>query len=181
MNLLDIIILIPVAIFVFKGLKNGLIIEIASLIALFLGIYAGIYLSNYVSSLLINQLGLNANYTSAIAFIIIFIAVLVLVRIIAKTIEKVLDLTALGFINKILGAVFAVLKILFLISLVFFVINKLDTSEKLITHSAKTKSLLYKPVSVIAPYTIPKIKKEYENLQAKDSLTGKNRKNNRLE
>jgi membrane protein required for colicin V production len=170
MNFLDIIILIPVAIFVFKGLKNGLIIEVASLVALFLGIYAGIYLSNYVAGLLIKHLGLNANYTSSVAFVLIFVAVLILMRLIAKTIEKVIDLTALGFINKLLGAVFAVLKAMFLLSLVFYVINKFDTKEKLITPAAKEKSLLYKPVSGIAPMTIPIIKKEYENLQVKDSL-----------
>jgi membrane protein required for colicin V production len=170
MNFLDIIILIPVAIFVFKGLKNGLIIEVASLAALFLGIYAGIYLSDFVSELLIKHLGLNANYTSAVAFILIFIAVLILMRIIAKAIEKVIDLTALGFINKLLGAVFAVLKVMFLLSLVFYVINKFDSNEKLITPTAKTKSLLYKPVSGLAPLAIPKIKKEYEKLQEKDTI-----------
>jgi|WetSurMetagenome_2_1015567.scaffolds.fasta_scaffold423110_2 membrane protein required for colicin V production len=174
MNFLDIIILIPVAIFVFKGLKNGLIIEVASLVALFLGIFSGIYLSDYVSGFLIKHLGLNANYTSAVAFVLIFIAVLILMRIIAKAIGKAIDLTALGFINKLLGAVFAVLKVLFLISLVFYVINKFDTKEKLITPTAKTKSFLYKPVSEIAPLTIPLIKTEYEKLQPKDTLSDKN-------
>ncbi len=170
MNFLDIIILIPVAIFVFKGLKNGLVIEIASLASLFLGIFAGMYLSDYLAGLLVKHLGLNANYTSAVAFILIFIAVIILMRIIAKTIEKVLDLTLLGFINKLLGAVFAVLKGLFLISLVFYVINKFDTKEKLITQATKEKSFLYKPVSGIAPLTIPKIKAEYEKLQKKDTV-----------
>lgn len=170
MNFLDIIILIPVAIFVFKGLKNGLIIEVASLAALFLGIYAGIYLSDLVSGFLIKHLGLNENYTSAVAFVLIFIAVLILVRFIAKAIEKAIDLTALGFLNKLLGAVFAVLKAMFLLSLLFYVINKFDTREKLITPKAKTNSLLYKPVSEIAPMSIPRIKAGYEMLQEKDSI-----------
>ncbi len=171
MNFLDILILIPVAFFVFKGLKNGLIIEVASLVALFLGIFAGIYLSDFVSGMLIKHLGLNANYTSAVAFVLIFIAVLILMRIIAKAIEKVIDLTALGIINKLLGAVFSVLKVMFLLSLVFYVINKFDFKEKLITPEAKNKSLLYKPVSAIAPLTIPKIKQEYEKLHAKDTTS----------
>jgi membrane protein required for colicin V production len=174
MNFLDIIILIPVAIFVFKGLKNGLIIEVASLSALFLGIYAGIYLSDFVSGLLIKHFYLNANYTSAVAFILIFIAVIILVRFIAKAIEKVIDMTTLGFINKLLGAVFAVLKVLFLISLVFYVINKIDSNEKLITSKSKSRSVFYKPVSDIAPMAIPMIKLEYEKLQEKDSISEKN-------
>jgi membrane protein required for colicin V production len=171
MNFLDIIILIPVAFFVFKGLKNGLIIEIASLVSLFLGIYAGIYLSDYVSGLLIKYLGFNANYTSAVAFVLIFIAVLILMRILAKAIEKVIDLTALGFINKLLGAIFAVLKVMFILSLIIYVINKFDIKEKLITPDSKNNSLFYKPVSSIAPLTIPGIKAGYEKLQQKDSMS----------
>ena len=174
MNFLDIIILIPVAIFIFKGLKNGLIIEVASLAALFLGIYAGIYLSDFVSGLIIKHFDLNANYTSAVAFIFIFIAVIIIVRITAKAIEKVIDMTTLGFLNKLLGAVFAVLKVLFLISLVFYVVKKLDSNEKLLTPKAKTKSFLFKPVSEIAPLAIPRIKAGYEKLQEKDSIPEEN-------
>jgi len=173
MNLLDIIILIPVAIFVFRGLKKGLIVEVASLLALFLGVYLGIHLSDYVSGLLVKHLGFNANYTSAVAFLLIFIAVLILMRIIAVSLGKMIDITPAGFVNKFLGAVFSVLKVLLLISLVFYVINKFDTKEKIITHTSKDKSMLYKPVSSIAPLVIPKIKAEYERLQKKDSITEK--------
>jgi membrane protein required for colicin V production len=176
MNILDIIILVPVAFFVFKGLKNGLIVEVASLAALFLGIFAGIYLSDYVARILIKHLGLNANITTAIAFILIFIAVLILMRIVSKTIGNVIDITPLGFINKLLGAFFAVLKVMFLMSLVFYVINKFDTKEKLITHASKDKSILYRPVSGIAPLVIPKIKMEYEKFQLKDTISEKNEK-----
>jgi membrane protein required for colicin V production len=43
LNLLDIIILIPLLLFAYNGYKKGLIIEIATLIALVLGIYASIH------------------------------------------------------------------------------------------------------------------------------------------
>jgi membrane protein required for colicin V production len=170
MNYLDIIILIPLAIFVFKGLRNGLILEVASLAALFIGIFAGIYLSDFVSGLLIKHFGLHAGNTSGAAFVLIFIAVIIVVRLIAKSLEKALDITPLGIVNKLLGAMFAALKILFVISLVFYAINKFDTAEKLITHPTKEKSFLYKPVAAIAPLAIPRIKAEYAKLQEKDSV-----------
>jgi membrane protein required for colicin V production len=170
MNFLDIIILIPLVIFILKGLKKGLVIEIVSLIALFFGILAGIYLSDFVAAWLVKYWALNASYTYGVAFIMIFVAVIILMRIIAKTIEKFLDLTALGFFNKILGAVFGLLKVLFLISLVFYVINKFDSKEKLITTQVKNKSHLYKPISSIAPFAIPRIKSEYDKWQKKDSI-----------
>lgn len=170
MNILDILILIPVAIFVFKGLKNGLVIEIASLAALFLGILAGMYLSDTVAGWLVKHWDLQENYTHAVAFILIFIAVIIITRLVAKAIEKVLDITALGLINKLLGACFALLKGLFLISLVFYVIHMFDRKEKIITAPAKEKSYLYTPVSKIAPLAIPRIKTAYKKWQEKDSI-----------
>lgn len=170
MNYLDIIILIAVAIFVFRGLKNGLVIELATLVSLFLGVLAGIYLSDYVAGLLAKHLGLSAGFTSAVAFILIFIAVIIITRIIAKAMETAIDMTPLGFVNKLLGALFSVLKVLFFISLIFYLIAKADKKEKAITQEAKNKSYFYKPVSAIAPLTIPKIKAEYNKWMENDSI-----------
>jgi len=160
MNYLDIIILIPLGFAVFKGLRKGLIIELSSLAALFIGIFAGIYFSDFVADLLVKNAGMSAVYTKAVAFTIIFIAVLIVVRIIAKTIEKMIDLVALSFVNKLLGAVFSVLKFAFLVSVIFFLINRFDTNERVITKNAKEKSILYKPIAAIAPVCIPRIKSE---------------------
>ncbi|HNW69205.1 MAG TPA: CvpA family protein [Bacteroidales bacterium] len=170
MNYLDIIIIIPLGIAVFRGLRKGLIIELALLASLFAGVFAGIYFSDFIAELLIKSFGLNAVYTKAVAFTLIFIAVIILVRFIAKTIEKMVDLAALSFANKILGALFSALKIAFLLSVVFFLFNRFDTHEKVITAQSKEKSLLYKPVSLIAPVCIPKIKSEIAKWQAKDSI-----------
>jgi membrane protein required for colicin V production len=160
MHFLDIVILILLGIGFFKGFRKGLVIELASLAALFLGDFAGIYFCDFVSGLLINNFSLNASYSSAIAFIIVFIAVLIMVRVIAKMIEKLMDLVSLGFFNKLFGALFSLLKYAFIISLLFYILCKLDINQKIITPDIKEKSLLYKPVSVIAPFSIPLIKKE---------------------
>jgi len=170
MNYLDIIIIIPLGIAVFRGLRKGLIIELALLASLFAGIFAGIYFSDFIAELLINNFGLNPIYTKAVTFALIFIAVIIVVRLIAKAIEKMVDLTALSFINKILGALFSALKIAFLLSVIFFLFNRFDTHEKVIKTQSKEKSLLYKPVSLISPFCIPKIKSEIAKWQAKDSI-----------
>lgn len=170
MNYLDIIIIIPLGIAIFRGLRKGLIIELALLASLFAGIFAGIYFSDFIAELLIKNFGLNPIYTKAVAFALIFIAVIIVIRLIAKAIEKMVDLTALSFVNKILGALFSALKIAFLLSVVFFLFNRFDTHEKVITTQSKEKSLLYKPVSLIAPLCIPKIKSEIAKWQAKDSI-----------
>jgi len=171
MNYLDIIILIPLGFSVFKGLRKGLIYELAVLVSLFVGVFAGIYFSDFIAGLLIHNLGMNEMYTKAVAFTLIFIAVIVLVRMFAKAIESLIDMTALSLANKILGAVFSVLKIALVLSVIFFIINRYDPREALITHQAKEKSFMYKPIYSIAPIAIPKINSEIKKWQAqKDSI-----------
>ncbi len=170
MNTLDIIILIPVILFVFRGFRKGLIIELATLAALFLGIFLGIYFSDFVAELLVKYLGLNANYTSAVAFLVIFVAVIILVRMLAKAIEKLIKMVALGFFNRILGALLGLLKALLLMSLIFYLIVRFDPMEKLLTKNTKEKSLLFKPVSAIAPLTIPQISKGYSAVKEMDTI-----------
>jgi membrane protein required for colicin V production len=170
MHFIDILIIIPLAWSLFRGFGKGLIVELSSLVALFLGILAGIYFSDFVAGLLIEHAGFNPHYTSAIAFTIIFIAVLILVRLLAKAVEKVAKTLALGFFNKVLGAVFAFFKTAFIISLVFFIIEQMNVGGSIISNKTKDKSLLYKPVSAIAPLAIPKIKSVAEKIQNSDVL-----------
>ncbi|HOY33279.1 MAG TPA: CvpA family protein [Bacteroidales bacterium] len=170
MNYLDLIIIIPLGIAVFRGLRKGLIIELALLVALFLGALAGIYCSDFVAEMLVQNFGINEVYTKAVAFALIFIGIMIVVRLLAKALEKVVDLAALTFVNKMLGALFSALKIAFLLSIVFFIFNRFDPNVKVITRQAQEKSLLYKPVSAIAPLCIPRIKSEIKKWQAKDDV-----------
>ena len=52
MNWLDIVLAIPLLWFLYRGFRNGLIIELASLAALILGIYAALHFSFYVQEYL---------------------------------------------------------------------------------------------------------------------------------
>ena len=158
MNFIDIIILVPVAWFAFSGFRKGLIIEVTTLIGLFLGIYAGVYFSDYVSGLLVSWFGFNSNYSSIISFTIVFIGIIIMIYILAKSLEKVVNLTALGVFNKIGGAFFGVLKMIFIISLLIYIFNKIDDQQRLLTKVNREKSLLFIPISNFALKMVPKLR-----------------------
>lgn len=168
MSFVDIIILIPLGLAVFKGYRNGFIVELTMLVALFLGILAGIYFSDLVSEWLISSGGLNPAYTHAISFALIFIGVLILMRLLAKVVQKVAESLALGFFNRILGAAFGLLKAAFLISVILYLINQVDPRHSIIGEKTREKSVLMKPLAALAPALIPKMKSVAEKLNTKD-------------
>lgn len=155
MNYLDIIILAIVAWSLFRGFKNGLFKEIASVAALILGIWGSIRFSGFTETKLVEYFDLQTQYLGLIAFIITFIVVVVLIHFLANALDKLLKAVALGFVVRILGMVFAVLKSVLILSVVFLVLSTLDRNSKLITVEQKQESVLYSTVADFAPMLFP--------------------------
>ncbi len=158
MNVLDIIFIIPLAWFAYKGFQKGFIIELCSLIALILGIYFAINFSYFASDILVKNFDIADKYLAIVAFIVTFIAVVFGVFFIGKVIEKFIDVLMLGFLNQLAGAAFGVLKAAFLISIVLWIINSFDFTNSLIKKEQKENSILYEHLETFAPTVVPKLR-----------------------
>lgn len=159
MNYIDILILIPIAWFGYKGFNNGLVRELASIIALVAGLYASFKFSDWVA-IWIN----NDKIPHEIYFAITFFAVLVLVFMAGRLVEKVVKLMIPEFVNNLAGALFGASKVLVIFSAVLFFINSIDTKEVLITPKTKQESFLYKYIEPV----VPKLKSFYDKQQLPD-------------
>lgn len=149
MNIIDIILIIPIIWFAYQGFKRGLVIELTSLLALILGIYAALYFSGYAANFLTNNLNIGPKYVPIISFIITFIVVVVIVFFIGKILEKLINMVALGFLNKLAGVVFGILKAAVFMSIIMLIINHFN--DKFISDEKKEGSFLYEPIAGIAP------------------------------
>lgn len=171
MNYLDIIFAVPLVWGIFRGFKKGLVIEVASLIAAVAGVWGAVHFSYFISDLM----NLTSPYSPLISFAITFVIIVIIVFLIAKLIEKSINLLALGFLNKLAGAFFGFLKIAFILSILLLIINKASVDKPLIPEETQKGSILYPPMSVFAPYVIPKL--NFEEIKQKiESVTpGKKR------
>lgn len=166
MNIIDIIFLIPILWFTYKGFTKGLIIELATLLALLVGIYIAANFSNYTANFLIEKLDFHSKYMSIISFAITFLGIVVLAMLFGKTIEKLINLLMLSFINKLAGAVFGLIKITFIISVLIMIIGNLDIEDKIISSKLQEDSFLYRPIKKIGPALFPMVK------EGKDKIAG---------
>jgi membrane protein required for colicin V production len=154
MNVLDIILLCFIALLLVLGIRKGLIISLASLVALVLGIYIAVHFSNYLEGFLSRNLHPSHTWLPILSFILTFLAVVILVMLLGKGLEKLVDLAGMGIINHIFGGIFGLLKGIFLASILLFIIQSIDKKEKLITHKTKEESIFYRPVAMIFPLTM---------------------------
>ena len=155
MNWLDIVLAIPMLWFLYRGFRNGLIIELASLAALILGIYVALHFSFYVEGWLIDNFEIGDKYLSIISFALTFLIVAVLVFLAGKIIHKIVGIVFLGFINRLAGGIFGLLKAALVLSVILYFMNSFDSG--LIKAEVKEDSILYEPVESIVPMLIPRL------------------------
>lgn len=139
---LDIVLAIPMAWFVYKGFRKGLIFELSSLIGLVVGIYCSIKFSKYVSTLI----GIEGEYSILVAFFVTFIAVYLLSLFLGKCIEGLMKMMKMGIMNNILGSVFGLLKCVCMLSVVMYYVVLIDFDKVIITDKTREQSLFYQPI-----------------------------------
>lgn len=170
MNYIDIALGIFLAIGVFQGFRRGFLVELASLAGLLLGIYGAIYFSHYAAAFIHKYTSWGEDTVELVAFITTFLVVLILVSMLAKALTKVAGFVALGMLNKLLGALFGLLKTALFASILLLILNSFDRQFSFLTAEKKEASILYKPVESVAPMVLPKLFKELNRYISEDEM-----------
>jgi membrane protein required for colicin V production len=160
MNFIDAIIIIVLIFAVIRGFTNGLVKEVASLAALILGIWGAIKFSDFTADKLYVYFDLTGKYVGIISFMITFGIIVVVIHFIGVLLDKLLEAVALGFVNRLLGMIFGLIKSVLILSVIFVILNAINASRPFLPKERIEKSMLYNPISDIAPAIFPIIGKD---------------------
>ena len=130
MNMFDIVILILVAYGLISGFIKGFIVEVSGIIALGVGITGAFKFYEILGNYLIIYIDWEPKIIQIVSFILLFIGIVYIISLLAKMLTKALKLILLGGINRLLGALFGILKwmlILCALTLVFKEANQILT------------------------------------------------------
>ena len=158
MNYLDIIFAIPLLWGLYKGITRGLIVEAATLAAFFLAIWISMHFCDWLAGIFHEKFGATTEYLPLIAFSVLFLGTLLLVFFIAKLAERTVKAGGVGWLNKIFGGIFGILKFALILSLLIFIFEAVERSYPMVKGETKTGSLLYGPISKVAPAILPGLK-----------------------
>ena len=146
MNLLDLIVSTILLLASIRGFRKGLVIEAASFLSIFFGILGGVKFSKFASDIISSFFSLNPTLIKVIAFIIVFLICVRLTSLIANIITKIIKLALLGIINRILGALFGVIKWGIFLSFFIILLGNFVIAFNPITTDYIDNSILYKPL-----------------------------------
>ena len=168
MNYLDIVIIVLLLWGLARGFIKGLIIQVASILALVLGVYCSLYFSHEAIPYIQKAAGIQSKLVPILSFAGTFVVVIVGVYLLGKSIEKLVDIIALGLVNKLLGAFFGLIKTLLILSVALSLLNQIDTKINYLPASFKKDSVLHDPLVSFAPLIIPGIKTLAEKYSKED-------------
>lgn len=122
MNFLDITIIVVLSFCVIRGVFRGLVKELSSII----GVLAGYYFAySYYMELAkpLSRWISNTAYLNILSFLIIFSAILILIGILGVVIKYVLKIAFLGWVDRICGAGFGMIKGTLIVSVILITLT----------------------------------------------------------
>ena len=155
---LDIFFAIPLVWGIVRGLMSGFVRSLSIFIGLILGVYLAQIYAPELSPTISEWFTLSARQCLSLAYVVIFIVVMLLVAIVARILDKFLHLILLGWLNKLLGALFGFFKWAIILSLFIMLIEYANSKFEFLTPEKKSESLLYEPIKNVVPTIMPYVK-----------------------
>jgi membrane protein required for colicin V production len=157
MNWIDLVIIVLLILSVLRGFTDGFVKEVASLLALILGIWGAIKFSDFTAQKLYEWFDMTGQYVGIISFLVTFGIIVVVIHFVGTLADKLVDAIALGFLNRILGMVFGVIKSVLILSVFFTVLNVIDAKHPFLPKKTIESSRFYTPIADIVPAIFPVI------------------------
>ena len=162
MNSLDYILFIPLLYALYRGFTKGLIIELASLLALTLGIYGALHFSSFTFEFLSDYFEIKTVYLQLVSYGLTFLIIAVLISFTGKILTMLIRLVALGFINRMMGAIFGGIKALLILSVFISFFDRFNKQFGMVNEDILTSSLIYNSIRTQSEQFYPNILEQFD-------------------
>ncbi len=160
MAVLDIIILVVLGLCVLIGAIHGLIRQFGFIVGLFLGIWLACRFSSPLAGYMASWIHASEQVVKVIAFALILILTVLGMSLLGRMLENVFASAALGWLNRICGAVFSLLAGVMFLGVVFLMLEYVDHNWfSFMDDKVWSESKLAGPVIEICENIFPYLKK----------------------
>lgn len=146
MNFLDLIILIPIAYFAYRGFVNGFIKEVVGIIGIVLAVYITFEYMGTLSGIVAPYVE-NRDRATVVTGLVMFLGIVILVQLTGVLLQKFFEAIKLGIVNQLAGLLFGALKSAIVISAVLLLLAGIGIPSE----EAASNSASYPVVIPVAP------------------------------
>lgn len=128
MSGVDIALVVFILIGAYSGFKQGFLMELFSLLAIFLGVLGGFKLMGWAMVLLADRFNVDQKVLPYFAFAAVFVGIVIVVNLIGKMLKLSVDKSFLGRMDQAAGAGLGLLKTIFMLSVVLWIMDSLKVN-----------------------------------------------------
>ena len=148
--LIDLLFLVFIVIGVVKGIQRGFIIAIFSIMAIIIGLAAAMKLSAVAADYLKDSVSVSAKWLPVVSFVVVFVIMIILVKLVANILQKTVEVTFLGWVNRLAGALLYVFLYTIVLSVLLFFAGQLQ----FLNPETIADSRIYPWIEPLGPYII---------------------------
>ncbi len=164
MTVIDIIIIVLLALAVFKGIKDGLVRQVGGIAGLILGIFLAGRFSAFLAGWMHQWIDASESAVKAVSFAVIIIVVCLCMYLLGRLLEKIIKITTLGWINRLLGVVLSVCTVVLLIGAVISLIEYINSTWfVLVPQEQLAKSKSIQIISSVTDAVFPYLKQLFNS------------------
>jgi membrane protein required for colicin V production len=152
LSIWDFVILVILLAGAYQGYQKGLLMAVTGLFALLAGMIGAVAWTPDFLAYISQRSDLSPEILSILAFLAIFIGIVIALNIVGKLIKIVIDLTPLGAIDGLIGAMLGLLKWALGVSIILWVLDKAE-----ISFAADEPNSILVYVRQVAPYVFAQI------------------------
>lgn len=154
MSIIDIILLLCFIPALIGGIRKGLVNQVISIISIILGIWMSFEFSLVVGEWLGSFLEVSKDILNIVAFVLILVVVSIALGLVGKLLEGIINLVHIGWVNRLAGALFSLIKSALIIGLVIIVFDSLNSTFEIIKSETLSESILYEPIRDFSKFTV---------------------------
>lgn len=163
------IFLIAMSVFaIYRGYKNGVVVELAGII----GLVVGGFVAYYYNDAFINMFKLDFPFAEQVSFVAVVLIIVLLTGLAARIISRVLSGVGLGVINSLLGSVVSFFKMTLILSLLFTAFDAINRTADIVDQTSLERSKGYQPTIKLAETFFPYIDFVYDYLDGVKEKVG---------
>ena len=159
MSILDIILLVCFIPAVIRGISKGFVEQLIALLSIIIGAWVAYHFGSTLSEWAAGYLQVNEKVLNVICFTLIIIVAVVILFLVGRLITGVIKIVMLGWLNRLLGLVFALLKAALVLGLLVTLFDSLNGLTGLVSDETLGDSFMYQGLKNFADTVFPYLKK----------------------
>ena len=152
MSIIDIILLICFIPALIGGIRKGLINQVVSIISFVLGVWMSFEFATLVGEWLSEYIEASREVLNIVAFALIIIIISIVLGLAGKVIEGIFKIAHIGWMNRVLGGLFSLLKSALIIGLILMAFDSFNTNFHKVPEEVLAESILYEPIKNLAEF-----------------------------